>query len=124
MVDALSGPTGAVFGRPTESFRGHKAPPTHEAKRELVLGEVSKNLEPGVTIVIAEITDSTRSSRRSAEASPDEPRATSTPSSKGDERRYRWSPMRNGRTRRRHNSAAVAIGMPNPSSQKATALST
>ena len=23
MVDALSGPTGAVFGRPTESFRGH-----------------------------------------------------------------------------------------------------
>lgn len=67
---------------------------------------------------------STRSSRRSAEASPDEPRATSTPSSRGDERRYRWSPMRNGRTRRRHNSAAVAIGMANPSSQKATALST
>src|SRR5918995_1485205 len=23
MVDALSGPTGAVFARPTESFRGH-----------------------------------------------------------------------------------------------------
>jgi hypothetical protein len=39
MVDALSGPTGAVFGRPTESFRGQGAPPTHEAERELVLGE-------------------------------------------------------------------------------------
>ena len=58
MVDALSGPTGAVFGRPTESFRGHGAPRHgHEAERELVLGEVSRNLEPGVTIVIAEITD-------------------------------------------------------------------
>jgi hypothetical protein len=34
MVDALSGPTGAVFGRPTESFRGQGAPPTHEAERE------------------------------------------------------------------------------------------
>jgi hypothetical protein len=56
MVDALSGPTGAVYGRPTETFRGQGAPPTHEAERELVLGEVSKNLEPGVTIVIAEIT--------------------------------------------------------------------
>ena len=102
---------------------------THEAKRELVLGEVSTNLEPGVTIVIPEITDSDpgvldASSRRSAEASPDEPRATSTPISTSDERRYRGSPLMNGRTRRRHNSAAVAIGMPNPSSQKATALST
>jgi hypothetical protein len=60
MVVALSGPTGAVFARPTESFRGHGARPTHEAERELVLGEVSRNLEPGVTIVIAEITDPDR----------------------------------------------------------------
>jgi hypothetical protein len=57
MVDALSGPTEAVFGRPTESFRGHGARPTHEAEREQVLGEVNKDLEPGVTIVIAEIID-------------------------------------------------------------------
>jgi hypothetical protein len=57
MVDALSGPTGAAFARPTESFRGHGAPPTHEAEREFALQDISKNLEPGVTIVIAEITD-------------------------------------------------------------------
>jgi hypothetical protein len=57
MVVALSSPSGAVFARATESFRGHGARPAHEAERELVLGEVSRNLEPGVTIVIAEITD-------------------------------------------------------------------
>lgn len=57
MVDAISGPTGAVFARPTESFRGHGDRRAHEDERELVLEEISRDLEPGVTIVIAEITD-------------------------------------------------------------------
>jgi hypothetical protein len=57
MVDALSGPTGAVFAQPTESFRGHGDRHGHKDERELVLEEVSRDLEPGVTIVIAEIAD-------------------------------------------------------------------
>ena len=57
MVDAVSGPTRAVFARPTESFRGHGKRPGHEDERELILENISRDLEPGVTIVIAEITD-------------------------------------------------------------------
>ena len=57
MVDALSGPTGAVFTRPTESFRGHGDRRAHEDERELVLEEISRDLEPGVAIVIAELAD-------------------------------------------------------------------
>ena len=57
MVDALSGPTGAVFGRPTESFRGHADRPGHEPEREFALQDISKDLEPGIVVVIAEITD-------------------------------------------------------------------
>lgn len=57
MVDAISGPTGAVFARPTESFRGHGDRRAHEDERELVLEEISRDLEPGVTLVIAEIAD-------------------------------------------------------------------
>ena len=57
MVDALSGPTGAVFARPTESFRGHTDRPGHEPEREFALQDISKSLEPGVVVVIAEITD-------------------------------------------------------------------
>ena len=57
MVDALSGPTRAVFAQPTESFQGHGNRPGHETERELILEDISRALEPGVTIVIAEITD-------------------------------------------------------------------
>ena len=57
MVDAVSGPTGAVFAQPTESFRGHGDRRAHKDERELVLEEISRDLEPGVTIVIAEIAD-------------------------------------------------------------------
>ena len=57
MVDAISSPTGAVFARPTESFRGHGDRRAHEDERELVLEEISRDLEPGVTLVIAEIAD-------------------------------------------------------------------
>ena len=57
MVDAISGPTDAVSARPTESFRGHGDRRAHEDERELVLEEISRDLEPGVTLVIAEIAD-------------------------------------------------------------------
>ena len=57
MVDAVSGPTRAVFARPTESFHGHGNRPEHESDRELILEDIIRDLEPGVTIVIAEITD-------------------------------------------------------------------
>lgn len=53
----ISGPTGAVFAQPTESFRGHGDRRAHEDERELVLEEISRDLEPGVTLVIAEIAD-------------------------------------------------------------------
>ena len=53
MVDALSGPTGAVFARPTASFRGHADRPGHEPEREFALHDISKALEPGVMVVIA-----------------------------------------------------------------------
>jgi hypothetical protein len=57
LVDALSGPVGGVFARPTENFRAHGAPwsPAHE--RVLALEEISRDLERGVTLVIAEVED-------------------------------------------------------------------
>lgn len=60
LVDAISGPAEAPYAEPTETFRGHGDQAAHEADRELVLGElgeISKDLEPGVTLVIAEIAD-------------------------------------------------------------------
>ena len=60
LVDAISGPAEASYAEPTETFRGHGDQAAHEADRELVLGElgeISKDLEPGVTLVIAEIAD-------------------------------------------------------------------
>jgi hypothetical protein len=57
VVDGLSGPMGGVFARPTEGFRRHSAPWTHAGEREVALEEISRNLEPEVTLVIAEIED-------------------------------------------------------------------
>ena len=57
LVDGLSSPIGAVFARPTEGFRRHGKPSPHEDERELAVDEMSRNLEPGVTLVIAEIED-------------------------------------------------------------------
>ena len=57
LVDAISGRAEAPYAEPTETFRGHGHRVAREAERELVLGEISKDHEPGVTIVIAEITD-------------------------------------------------------------------
>src|SRR4051794_9274163 len=57
LVDALSGPVGSVFARPTEGFRAHGAPWTRAGERALALEEISRDLEPGVTLVVAEIED-------------------------------------------------------------------
>jgi hypothetical protein len=52
-----AGPAGTLYGQPTEAFRGHGGPSPHEDERDLVLEEISSSLEPGVTLVIAEIAD-------------------------------------------------------------------
>jgi hypothetical protein len=57
LVDVLGGPLGILFARPTEGFRGRAYRPAHEGERELALEDISRNLEPGVTLVIAEIAE-------------------------------------------------------------------
>jgi hypothetical protein len=57
LVDAVSGPVGAVYERPTEAFHGHGHRAAHESERELLLEDVRRNLDPGITLVIAEIAD-------------------------------------------------------------------
>ena len=57
LVQALAGPLGVVAERPAESFRGHGGPSPHDGERELALEDISRNLEPGVTLVVAEIAD-------------------------------------------------------------------
>lgn len=57
LLELLGGPEGTVFEQPTEGFRGHGGPIPHEGERELALEEISRSLEPGVTLVIAEIAD-------------------------------------------------------------------
>jgi hypothetical protein len=57
LVEAVSGPIEARYGEPTETFRGHGDRVAHEGKRELLLDEIRRGLEPGVTLVIAEISD-------------------------------------------------------------------
>jgi hypothetical protein len=52
-----NGPAGTLYGQPTEVFHGHGGPSPHEGERELALEEISRGLEPGVTLVIAEIAD-------------------------------------------------------------------
>jgi hypothetical protein len=57
LLELLAGPEGTLFARPTEGFRGHGGPTPHEGEPELALEEISRSLEPGVTLVIAEIAD-------------------------------------------------------------------
>jgi len=57
LVEALGGPLGALFHRPAESFRGHGGPSPQDGEREVALEDISRNLEPGVTLVVAEIAD-------------------------------------------------------------------
>ena len=58
MLELLGGPLGSLLiGRPTEDFRGHAGPSHHEGERDVALEEISRSLEPGITVVIAEIAD-------------------------------------------------------------------
>lgn len=57
LVETLAGPLGTLFQRPAESFHGHAGPSPYDNERELALEDISRNLEPGVTIVVAEIAD-------------------------------------------------------------------
>jgi hypothetical protein len=57
LVEAFAGPLGVVSQRPAESFRGHGDPSPHDGEREAALEDISRNLEPGVTLVVAEIAD-------------------------------------------------------------------
>ena len=57
MMEALAGPFGVVNQRPSASFRGHADPSPHDGDRELALEDISRNLEPGVTLLLAEIAD-------------------------------------------------------------------
>lgn len=55
LVDALSGPLGTLFSRPTEGFQRHGGPTADDDEREAAIEEISRALEPGVTLVVAEI---------------------------------------------------------------------
>lgn len=57
VLDLLGGPLGVLSARPTEGFERHPWPSRHDDERELALEEISRSLEPGVTLVIAEIAD-------------------------------------------------------------------
>ena len=57
LLDVLRGPLGILFARPTDGFRGGSGHPAHEAEREIALDQIGRSLEPGVTLVVAEIAD-------------------------------------------------------------------
>jgi hypothetical protein len=57
VLDVLGGPLGALSERPTEGFQRHHGPSRHDGEREFALDEISRSLEPGVTLVLAEIAD-------------------------------------------------------------------
>jgi hypothetical protein len=56
LVDAVTGPVGTLFSRPTTGFRGH-GDRSHEDEWPVVLEDISRSLGPGVKIVIAQIDD-------------------------------------------------------------------
>jgi hypothetical protein len=57
VLDVLGGPLGVLSARPTEGYQRHPGPSRHEQERELALEEISRSLEPGFTLVIAEVAD-------------------------------------------------------------------
>ena len=57
LVEALHGPLGVLLPAPAESFRGHGGESRHDGDRELLVERISEDLEPGVTMVLAEIAD-------------------------------------------------------------------
>lgn len=54
---ALKGPLGVLFAGPTTGFEGHGGPSAHAGDRDLLIEDMSRNLESGVTLVVAEIAD-------------------------------------------------------------------
>jgi hypothetical protein len=57
LLDVLGGPVGMLSSRPAEGFEGHGGRSPYEGERETILEEISRSLEPGVTLVVAEIAD-------------------------------------------------------------------
>jgi hypothetical protein len=57
LVSAFAGPLGVLHQQPAESYHGHAGPSPYDGERELALEDISRNLEPGVTLVVAEIAD-------------------------------------------------------------------
>jgi hypothetical protein len=57
LLELLGGPEGTLFGRPSEGFRGHGDRLRTRASASSPLEEISRSLEPGVTLVIAELAD-------------------------------------------------------------------
>jgi hypothetical protein len=57
VLEALGGPLGMLDQVPAESFRGHGGRSAHDGKREAALEDISRNLEPGVTMVVVEFAD-------------------------------------------------------------------
>jgi hypothetical protein len=57
LLDVLGGPVGVLSSRPVEGFAGHGGRSPHEGERETILEEMSRSLEPGITLVVAEIAD-------------------------------------------------------------------
>ena len=55
LIDAVMGPPEVLYARPSESFYGRGATP--DPDDDLIVEELTRNLEPGVTIVIAEVAD-------------------------------------------------------------------
>jgi hypothetical protein len=57
LLDVLRGPHGILFARQTDGFRGCSGHPAHEEEREIALDQIGRSLDPGVTLVVAEIAD-------------------------------------------------------------------
>jgi hypothetical protein len=57
LLDVLGGPVGMLSSRPAEGFEGHGGRSPYDGERETILEEISRSLEPGVTLVVAEIAD-------------------------------------------------------------------
>jgi hypothetical protein len=57
LLDVLRGPLGILFARPTDGFRGGCGHPADEAEREIALDQIGRGVEPGITLVVAEIAD-------------------------------------------------------------------
>jgi hypothetical protein len=57
LLGTLKGPLGMLFGGSTTGFEGHGGPSAHAGDRDLFIEELSRDLEPGVTLVVAEIAE-------------------------------------------------------------------